>query len=107
MAQFAKYLERFVYRAVVDRTGLTNLSDIESLSFAKDAVTNSGTGSLSGALVGDTRWQAAAATASEMGAPSGLPSIFAALKKVGLRLTSGHGAVEVLVIDQLEIPTEN
>jgi uncharacterized protein (TIGR03435 family) len=36
-----------------------------------------------------------------------LPTVFAALKKVGLSLAAGRGDVEVLVIDRLERPTEN
>jgi uncharacterized protein (TIGR03435 family) len=104
LAQLGHSLERFLGRPVVDRTGLTALFDIESLSFSNEGIIS---GSQLGVPSGDRRGSEAAANASEMNAPSGLPTIFAALKKVGLRLKSGEGPVEVLVIDQLERPSEN
>ena len=39
--------------------------------------------------------------------PEGGVHVFAALKKVGLSLTSDRGGVEVMVIDHLERPSEN
>jgi bla regulator protein blaR1 len=102
MAQLAGYLELYVGRPVIDRTGLSTLFDIESLSFSNVGITDN---SRFAVKSGDKDWQDA--VAENVGAPSGLPSIFAALKKSGLRLTHGEGSVEVLVIDQLERPSEN
>jgi uncharacterized protein (TIGR03435 family) len=89
-SELAKSLKRFVGRPVVDRTGLTALFDIESLSFSNEDIRREP--SLSEGAVN---------------APSGLPTIFAVLKKAGLRLKSGEGPVEVLVIDKLERPSED
>ncbi|MBN1567658.1 MAG: TIGR03435 family protein [Acidobacteria bacterium] len=79
------------------RTGLTSLFDIKSLSFSNERLT-------SGSQV---PWREPAPSESAVNTLSGLPTIFAALKKVGLRLKSGMGPVEVLVIDNLERPSEN
>jgi bla regulator protein blaR1 len=102
MAQLAEYLEPVVGRHVIDRTGLTTLFDIESLSFSNAGITY---GSQWAKIHGDKAWKDAAAASA--GVPSGLPNIFASLKKVGLRLTPGEGPVEVLMIDQLERPFGN
>jgi len=102
MAQLAKSLERFVGRPVVDRTGLTALFDIESLSFSNEGITFG-----SQVLSANMGWREPAPSDGAVNAPSGLPTIFAALKKVGLRLKSGEGPVEVLVIEKLEMPSEN
>jgi bla regulator protein blaR1 len=102
MADLAGFLEPYVGRPIIDRTGLTALFDIESLSFSNVGITYN---SQFAVKYGDKDWQDAVAESA--GVPSGLPSIFTALKKVGLRLTRGVGPVEVLVIDRLERPSEN
>lgn len=83
MAQLAGALEMFLDRPVVERSGSGKLFDVD-LSFVKNEVTS------------DTNTES-----------TGLPTVFAALKKAGLSLTRGQGAVDVLVIDQLERPMEN
>ncbi len=84
MAQLAGDLRPYFDRPVVEQTGSSKLFDID-LSFVRSDLT-----------VSDTNVD-----------PSGLPTIFDALKKAGLSAKPGEGAVEVLVIDQLERPSEN
>jgi uncharacterized protein (TIGR03435 family) len=84
MAQLARPLGQYFDRPVVEQTGSSKLFDVDLSSVKSDLI------------VSDTNAD-----------PSGLPTIFDALKKVGLRATPGQGAVEVLVIDQLERPSEN
>jgi uncharacterized protein (TIGR03435 family) len=102
MAALARSLERFVGRPVADGTGLTALFDIESLIFSNEGITFG-----SQVLFGNRGLREPAPSDAAVNAPSGLPTIFAALKKAGLRLKSGMGPVEVLVIDKLEKPSEN
>lgn len=83
MAQLAESLRRFLGRPVVDRTGSSKLYDVD-LSFDNRVL-----------------------TVSDTDPPSMLPTIPAALKKAGLSLTGGRDAVEVLLIDRLERPSEN
>ncbi len=78
-------LLRSTGRMVVDKTGLTG-----SYDFVLDWVNDS---------------PANAQTAAE--APSG-PSVFTAIEEqLGLRLQPAKGPVSVLVVDRVEIPTEN
>jgi uncharacterized protein (TIGR03435 family) len=92
MAQLAGDLGPYLDLPVVEQTGSSKLFDVD-LSFAKSDVVVSDTSRRSpGSRVGDE--------------PSS-PTIFAALKKAGLSATRGQGAVEVLVIDQLERLAEN
>jgi|WetSurMetagenome_2_1015567.scaffolds.fasta_scaffold15482_2 uncharacterized protein (TIGR03435 family) len=103
MAELAKGLEPFVGRTVVDRTALTASSfDIESLSFSNEGIT------FGSQLFSSNRESREPAPGDgAVNTPSGLPTIFAALKKMGLHLKSSEGLVEVLVIDNLEKPSEN
>lgn len=82
-AHIATMLSRQLQRPVIDRTGLTGEYDIQ-LDFAPDPATCGGDD------------------------PSGAPSLFAALQEqLGLRLDSGRGPVEFLVIDRIERPGDN
>jgi uncharacterized protein (TIGR03435 family) len=93
MAQLAGDLGPYFDLPVVEQTGSSKRFDVD-LSFTKDDLAVSDTNGRSpGSRVGDE--------------PSALPTIFDALKKAGLSATRGQGAVEVLVIDQLERPSEN
>src|SRR5579875_2733627 len=85
MANLAATLPRYVDRPVVDRTGTAKLYDV-LISFGNQPLGFSDTSSA---------------------AASDLPTIYDALKKVGLQLKPAHGAVEVMVIDRLEKPSEN
>jgi uncharacterized protein (TIGR03435 family) len=83
VGEFAERLGSYLERRVVDRTGLQGQFEID-LNFAPTNVTVS---------------------ASE---PESLPSIFQALEEqLGLRLQSGRGPAEVLVIDSVERPSAN
>jgi uncharacterized protein (TIGR03435 family) len=78
-------------RTVIDKTGLTGLYDIH-LQWTPELA------------------QGAAGPAGDAGqsVDSSSPSIFTAIEEqLGLRLQSGKGPVEVLVIDSVEKPTEN
>jgi len=88
LSQFAEALGRLLERPVVDRTGLTGTFDVV-LSFSPE-----------GTL--------------ELPPPPGpqprvdqnAPSIFTALREqLGLKLDSGRGAVEMLVVDSVQRPT--
>ena|SRR5579863_235705 len=84
MADFAKILSRLLGRTVVDKTGITERFPIH-LKFIPDEV-----------AAGDNSADAAG------------PSIFTAVQEqLGLKLESGKGPVEVLVIDHAEKPSEN
>jgi uncharacterized protein (TIGR03435 family) len=86
-AEFAFWLRGELGRPVVDRTGLTGKYDFKVEWLPDESQPNSG---------GD--------------APppdSGGPSIFAAIRELGLRLRAIKGPVPVLVIDHVEKPSEN
>ena len=89
MEQFAKMLGPWLGRPVVDKTGLTGLFEIH-LEYAPDET-------LPDAL------PPSFATNEPRGA-----SIFTAVQEqLGLRLDSGRGPGEFLVIDRIERPTPN
>ncbi len=89
MANLAIYLERQLRRPVVDRTGLSGKYD-----FQLDWTPDSGPCS-------------ASAANSDNGA-SDSPSIFTAIEeKLGLKLASTKGPVEVIVVDHAEKADEN
>ena len=85
LEMFSRVLGRLLSRPVVDRTGLMGSFDLD-LRYRPEAL---GPG-------------AAAAPPTDADAPS----IFTALQEqLGLRVTNGRAAVEVLVVDRLEHPT--
>ena len=77
MSVLASNLESVVERPVIDRTGITGPFDFE-FSFGPNDSRN-----------------------------DGAPSIFTAIQTLGLKLESGKGPVETLVIDHAEKPSEN
>jgi uncharacterized protein (TIGR03435 family) len=82
-------LPQFVERQVIDRTGLTGLYDL-TLKWTPEAIPS---------LLGLPQ-------APLPPADPDAPSIFTALQEqLGLKLESGRGPVEVIVIDRLEKPT--
>ncbi len=85
VAVLAEELGKEVGRPVIDKTGITGRYDLK-LRWTPD-VDSAGAGS------------------STADAP---PSIFTALEEqLGLKLESGKGSVEVLVVDHAEMPSEN
>ncbi len=84
-------LSRELGRVVIDKTGIQGRYDI-TLSWTPE--TNADC--------------AGSSTDSTAPSPETGPSIFTALQEqVGLKLESARGPVEVLVIDHVEMPTEN
>jgi uncharacterized protein (TIGR03435 family) len=89
-------LSQTLGRTVVDKTGLTGSYDF-SLTWTPDqSLRNAGGGPQGGPPEGD-----AAPDASG-------PSLFTALQEqLGLKLEPQKGAVDVIVIDHIDPPTEN
>jgi len=91
--EFSKTLRVVLDRPVIDKTGITGRFDIH-VGFSREGTALDGFRPLNGPpLAAD---------------PRGPTSIFTALQdQVGLRLESGRGPVDTLVIDHIERPTEN
>jgi len=81
MTRLATTLAAILNRTVVNRTGFTGIFDLH-LDYAPVDIAGSS-------------------------ADSPAPSIFTAMEKLGLRLESSKGPVEVLVIDHVERPSAN
>jgi uncharacterized protein (TIGR03435 family) len=78
---------------MIDRTGFTGTFDIR-LEFARDQALSAAPGGPS--------------APPELATDVSKPSIFTALQEqLGLKLESGKGPVEILVIDHVEKPSEN
>jgi bla regulator protein BlaR1 len=90
--EFSKTLRLVLDRPVIDKTGITGRFDLR-VKFSREGT------ELAGIALKEPR------PASE---PNGPPSIFTALQEqLGLRLESGRGPVDMLVIDHIERPSEN
>ena len=84
ITQLATTLTAFLNRLTIDKTGLTGRFDVE-LTWSPEQLSYD-------AARDDVRG----------------PSIFTALQEqLGLRLVPGKGAVDVLIVDRAEIPSEN
>jgi len=95
MADLISELALTLDRPISDGTGFTGEFDV-NLNFAPDQA-------LQGFAVALGSWPAARPATD-----GSLPNIFGALEQqLGLQLTPGKGAVEVLVIDHVERPAEN
>jgi uncharacterized protein (TIGR03435 family) len=89
MAELARTLAMATNRPVVDKTGFTGLFDVR-LEFTPDLA--------SGGMP----------SSGDPGPDAAGPSILGALQEqMGLKLESGRGPAEVLVIDRIERPSEN
>ncbi len=90
--EFSKTLRLVVDRPVIDKTGISGRFDLR-VEFARE-----GTELEALRLKGPS-------PASD---PRGVPEIFTAIQEqLGLKLESGRGPVDALVIDHIERPTEN
>ena len=93
MNYFAFFLSRILDRNVIDRTGLTDRYDVQ-FHYVPDLPP----GALAGRVGPD---------GNPISLPDG-PDIFTALREqLGLRLESGKGPVDYLVIEHVEKPGEN
>jgi uncharacterized protein (TIGR03435 family) len=104
MPALAIGLERFVRRAVVDRTGLTGVFDMD-LTYTPEAFempfpAAAGRGIAGGPGDG-------LAISAPAGQQAGTPLFTALRDQLGLRLESDRGPVEVLVVDSVRQPSEN
>jgi uncharacterized protein (TIGR03435 family) len=90
--EFSKTLRMVLHRPVIDKTGINGRFDLR-VKFSREGTELAGI-----ALTGPR-------PAPD---PNGPPSIFVALQEqLGLRLESGRGPVDTLVIDHIERPTGN
>ena len=87
MERFASVLQDLFDRPVIDKTGLTKRYDFD-LEFSPEGTLLAPPGGVSGP-------------------PSDSPNIFTAIQRLGLKLESAKGAVEVIVVDHAEKPSEN
>lgn len=103
MRAFSVALERIVRRQVNDKTGLQGAFDFD-LTYTPDTLDSPvGPGIAGGAVGGPVDAPPPGGPASQDG-----PSLFDALRiQLGLRLESGRAPVDVLVVDQVQPPTEN
>jgi uncharacterized protein (TIGR03435 family) len=100
-------LQQFVGRPVIDKTELKGLFDIK-LTFSPEGLSfpggrGGGPGPGPGAIVGGQPGGPLAPT----DATEPVPSLYTAIQDLGLKLESTKGAVEVVVIDGAQKPTEN
>ncbi len=93
MEQITTALSNIMQRPVIDKTGLTGTFDIHAEWIADESTP----GQMAGLALPATP-----------PADSSGPTVFAALQnQLGLKLESGRGPVEMLVIGRLERPTPN
>jgi uncharacterized protein (TIGR03435 family) len=90
LSQFVSLLPRFVDRIVADETGMTGRFDLD-LSWTP----------------APGEWVAPPPPGTATEAPVDGPSLFTALQEqLGLKLQSQTGAIDILVIDQAEKPSD-
>jgi uncharacterized protein (TIGR03435 family) len=91
------FLEELLGRSVIDKTGLQGFYDLKFV-FSREGIPGNGF----------TPPPAGAGGGAGLNASDPRPSIFTALQEeLGLRLESGKGPVDVLVIDSVAKPAEN
>ena len=107
MHALAVALERLVRRAVIDKTGLPGVFDIDityNSELEAPFAGGGGGGVAGGSADGPIDGPATSAASPQRSGPS----LFTALRdQLGLRLEGGRAPVEVLVVDQVQPPTEN
>jgi uncharacterized protein (TIGR03435 family) len=85
MASLANRLAGLLGRNVIDRTGFTGAFDLH-LRFARES---------------------AVQLEADGPAPSGYPSLFTAVRALGLQIVSGKAPIDVLAVDSAQPPSEN
>jgi uncharacterized protein (TIGR03435 family) len=105
LGDLARALGNLLGRPGLYSTGSEELFDV-SLEFANPKLAGvdvpaGGTGANVSALPGGQRQAPPAASES-----SGFPSIFTALRKVGLTVKAGRGPLEVFVVDSVQQPSD-
>src|SRR5262245_10998076 len=104
MSDFAEMLSIWAGRIVIDKTGIEGLFDIKMPRLAAANLPPAPVGGEKGGA-GGGRGDGGPIELRVVGDP--LPTVFTALEQIGLKLESTKGPVDVLVIDNLERPTEN
>jgi uncharacterized protein (TIGR03435 family) len=103
MPALAVALERIVRRAVVDRTGLSGVFDMD-ITYTPEAFEVPFPAAARGIAGGPADGQVTSAPAGQQSGPA----LFTALRdQLGLRLESDRAPVDVLVVDTVQQPTEN
>lgn len=92
MSSFVAHLSQLMERPVIDRTGYTGTFDVH-LKFTRESV---------------PRFEnRGPAMPNPDAPPTALPSIFTAIKTLGVSLDSGKGPVDVFVVDSAQRPSAN
>lgn len=96
MAFLAHRLSAIVGRPVADKTGLTGNYDF-ALNWTPDEGMTNNSGSSQGGALSD-----------EVSPDAAGPSLFTALQQqLGLKLQPEKGKTDVIVVDHIDLPTEN
>lgn len=98
MSDVAEMLSRWAGRVVIDRTEINGLFDVQLPRMTSGNIPIAGAGARDGGPgpVVDGRF-----------GRDSMPTVFAAVEQFGLKLESSKGPVDVLVIDNVQKPTEN
>jgi uncharacterized protein (TIGR03435 family) len=97
MSDFAEMLGIWAGRVVIDKTGIAGLFDIKMPQMTSANVQ----------VAAPPRQSGPGQAAEPRILADPLPTVFAAVEQIGLKLESTRGPVEVLVIDSIEKPSEN
>jgi uncharacterized protein (TIGR03435 family) len=92
MSSFVAHLSQLLERPVIDRTGYAGIFDVH-LMFTRESVPRFA-----------NRGPEATQPSQD---PSGLPSLFTAIKTLGISLEAGKAPVDVFVVDGAQRPSEN
>jgi uncharacterized protein (TIGR03435 family) len=101
MSDFAEILANWAGRAVIDKTGIDGLFDLKLprvISANALTLTANPTGRGGGPPVPGAEGRFSR---------DSLPTIFTAIEEFGLKLEATKGQVDVMVIDDIQKPTEN
>jgi uncharacterized protein (TIGR03435 family) len=102
MSDFAEFLANWAGRAVIDKTGSDGLFD-----FKMPRVSSANALNVNPNATGRGGGPPAPPGAEGRFSPDSLPTVFTAIEQFGLKLESSKGPVDVLVIDEIQKPTDN